>query len=115
MSVAPAAVGSGRERADRRFVDPTVLARIDNLALVARMVVDGFLSGLHRALHLGVSTDFAEHRGYVPGDDLRHVDWRVYGRTDRLYVNGNEGRRDHDDTHDPGAGRSKSKKERESR
>ncbi len=72
--------------AGERFVDPSALARIGNLDLVARFVVDGFVSGLHRARHRGVSTDFAEHRAYVPGDDVRHVDWRVYARTDRLYV-----------------------------
>jgi len=69
-----------------RFVDPQVLARIDNLDLLARRVVDGFISGLHRTLHLGVSTDFAEHRAYAPGDDVRKLDWKVYARTDRLYV-----------------------------
>jgi len=74
------------ERQAMRFVDPQVLARIDNLDLLARRVVDGFISGLHRTLHLGVSTDFAEHRAYAPGDDVRRLDWRVYARTDRLYV-----------------------------
>jgi uncharacterized protein (DUF58 family) len=69
-----------------RFVDPTVLARIGNLDLVARHVVDGFINGLHRAPHFGASIDFAEHRGYVPGDDIRRVDWRLYARTDKYYV-----------------------------
>lgn len=69
-----------------RFIDPAVLARIGNLDLVAQIVVDGFISGLHQAMHLGVSTDFAEHRPYVPGDDVRRIDWRLYARTDRLYV-----------------------------
>lgn len=69
-----------------RFVDPRVLARIGNLELVARTVVDGFINGLHRAPHFGASVDFAEHRGYVPGDDVRRIDWRVYARTDRYYV-----------------------------
>ena len=69
-----------------RFLDPRVLARIDRLDLVARTVVDGFVAGLHQSPHLGVSTDFAEHRPYMPGDDVRRVDWRLYGRTDRLYV-----------------------------
>jgi uncharacterized protein (DUF58 family) len=68
------------------FVDPKVLARLDSLEFVARSVVDGFINGLHRAPHLGFSLDFAEHRGYEPGDDLRRVDWRVYARTDRFYV-----------------------------
>ena len=69
-----------------QFLDPKVLARIDNLALLARTVVDGFLNGLHRAPHLGLSMDFAEHRAYVPGDDTRHLDWRLFARTDRHYV-----------------------------
>jgi uncharacterized protein (DUF58 family) len=69
-----------------RFVDPTVLSRIGNLELLARTVVDGFINGLHRAPYFGASIDFAEHRGYVPGDDIRRVDWRLYARTDRYYV-----------------------------
>jgi uncharacterized protein (DUF58 family) len=69
-----------------RFVDPRVLARIGNLELVARSVVDGFINGLHRSPYFGASVDFAEHRGYVPGDDIRRVDWRLYARTDRYYI-----------------------------
>lgn len=68
------------------FLDPAVLARIDNLALLARTVVDGFINGLHRSPYLGLSIDFAEHRQYMPGDDIRRIDWRVFGRTDRFYV-----------------------------
>lgn len=69
-----------------RFVDPTVLARIGNTELVARSVVDGFINGIHRSPFFGASVDFAEHRGYVPGDDIRRVDWRLYARTDRFYI-----------------------------
>ena len=69
-----------------RFVDPKVLARIGNLELVARSVVDGFINGLHRTNVFGASVDFAEHRGYVAGDDIRRVDWRLYARTDRFYI-----------------------------
>jgi uncharacterized protein (DUF58 family) len=69
-----------------RFVDPRVLSRIGNLELMARTVVDGFINGLHRAPYFGASIDFAEHRGYTPGDDIRRVDWRLYARTDRFYV-----------------------------
>ena len=69
-----------------RFMDPAVLARIGNLELVARAVVDGFINGLHKAPYFGASVDFAEHRGYVPGDDIRRVDWRLWARTDRYYV-----------------------------
>ncbi len=69
-----------------RFVDPKILARVGNLELLAKTVVDGFINGLHRAPFFGASIDFAEHRGYVPGDDIRRVDWRLYARTDRYYV-----------------------------
>jgi uncharacterized protein (DUF58 family) len=69
-----------------RFVDPKVLARIRDLDLLARSVVDGFINGLHRAPYFGASIDFAEHRGYVAGDDIRRVDWRLYARTDRYFV-----------------------------
>lgn len=68
------------------LLDPAVLARIGDLELVARTVVDGFVAGLHRSPNLGVSTDFAEHRAYVPGDDVRRVDWKLYARTDRYYL-----------------------------
>ena len=68
------------------FLDPTVLARIDNLELLARTVVDGFISGLHRSPNVGLSLDFAEHRPYMPGDDIRRIDWRLYARTDRYYI-----------------------------
>ena len=60
-----------------RFVDPKVLARIKDLDFLAKSVVDGFINGLHRAPYFGASVDFAEHRGYVAGDDIRRVDWRV--------------------------------------
>jgi uncharacterized protein (DUF58 family) len=68
------------------FLDPAVLARIGNLELLARVVVEGFINGLHRSPHLGSSTDFAEHRAYMPGDDIRRIDWRLYARTDRHYI-----------------------------
>jgi uncharacterized protein (DUF58 family) len=68
------------------LLDPTVLARIGNLEILARTVVEGFVNGLHRSPHLGSSTDFAEHRSYMPGDDIRGIDWRLYARTDRYYV-----------------------------
>lgn len=72
--------------AGARFLDPAVLARIDNLELLARTVVDGFLAGLHRSPYLGFSLDFAEHRPYMPGDDIRRIDWKLFGRTDRHYI-----------------------------
>lgn len=68
------------------FLDPALLARIGDLPLLARTVVDGFMHGIHRSRRVGLSLDFAEHRAYQPGDDIRRIDWRVYGRTDRFYV-----------------------------
>ena len=69
-----------------RFLDPAVLAQISSLDLVARTVVDGFISGLHRSPDFGFSQEFAEYRSYTPGDDLRHVDWNVYARTEKAYL-----------------------------
>ncbi|HET7631785.1 MAG TPA: DUF58 domain-containing protein [Gemmatimonadaceae bacterium] len=67
-------------------LDPAVLARIGHLELIARVVVEGFINGLHRSPHLGASTDFAEHRAYMPGDDLRRMDWRLFARSDRYFI-----------------------------
>jgi len=72
--------------AGTQFLDATVLGRIGNLELLAHTVVDGFLTGLHRSPYLGFSTDFAEHRPYMPGDDIRRIDWRLFARTDRHYI-----------------------------
>jgi uncharacterized protein (DUF58 family) len=69
-----------------QFLDPAVLGRISNLELLARTVVDGFLTGLHRSPYLGFSMDFAEHRPYMPGDDIRRIDWRLFARSDRHYI-----------------------------
>jgi uncharacterized protein (DUF58 family) len=76
----------GVQPSGTRFLSPEVLARINSLELIARSVVEGFISGLHRSPYLGFSTDFAEHRQYMPGDDLRHLDWKLLARTDRLYI-----------------------------
>ncbi|MBT8395557.1 MAG: DUF58 domain-containing protein [Gemmatimonadetes bacterium] len=77
---------SPRASSGAQLLLPEVLARIDNLDLLARTVVEGFLNGLHRSIYLGLSLDFAEHRPYMPGDDIRRIDWRLYGRTDRHYI-----------------------------
>jgi len=69
-----------------RFLDPAVLAEISNLELVAKTVVEGFVSGLHRSPDFGFSQEFAEYRAYTPGDDLRHVDWNVFARTEKAYL-----------------------------
>lgn len=74
-----------------RFIDPAALTRISSLELVARTVVEGFISGLHRSPHLGFSVNFAEYRHYRPGDDIRKIDWKVFGRTDRFYIKEYEG------------------------
>jgi len=70
----------------QRFLDPSVLASISSLDLVARTVVDGFVAGLHRSPDFGFSQEFAEYQAYTPGDDLRHIDWNVYARSERLYL-----------------------------
>jgi uncharacterized protein (DUF58 family) len=69
-----------------RFLAPDVLAGISGLDLIARTVVDGFVAGLHRSPDFGFSQEFAEYRAYTPGDDLRHVDWNVFARTERAYL-----------------------------
>jgi uncharacterized protein (DUF58 family) len=71
---------------DQRFLKPAVLAAISGLELVARTVVDGFVVGMHRSPDFGFSQEFAEYAAYTPGDDLRHVDWNVYARTERMYL-----------------------------
>jgi len=70
----------------QRFLEPSTLAAISGLDLVAKTVVDGFISGLHRSPDFGFSEEFVEYRAYSPGDDLRHVDWNVYARTERAYL-----------------------------
>jgi uncharacterized protein (DUF58 family) len=68
------------------YLDPNTLARLNGLDLKARLIVEGFVSGLHRSPYHGFSVEFAEHREYVPGDDLRYVDWKVFGKNDRYYL-----------------------------
>src|SRR4051794_20879096 len=70
----------------RRFLDPAVLARIGRLDLRAKQAVEGFIAGLHRSPFFGHSVEFAQHREYVRGDDLRHLDWKVWSKTDRYYI-----------------------------
>ena len=69
-----------------QFLDAKTVARLDNLELIARLVVEGFLMGLHMSPYHGFSAEFAEHRQYMPGDSIKYLDWKVYGKTDRLYV-----------------------------
>src|SRR5580693_3015871 len=70
----------------QRFLDPAVLHGISSLDLVAKTVVDGFVAGLHKSPDFGFSSEFAEYRAYTPGDDLRHVDWNLFARTERCYL-----------------------------
>lgn len=71
---------------DLRYLRPEVLANISDLEFRARSVVAGFVSGMHRSPYHGYSVEFAQHREYVPGDDIRHLDWRVYGKSNRFYI-----------------------------
>ncbi len=70
----------------QRLLDPATLARVSGLIVRARMIVEGSITGLHRSPFHGSSVEFAEHREYVPGDDIRHIDWKVFGRSDRFYI-----------------------------
>ena len=69
-----------------QYFDPTAIALLSSLELRARMIVEGIMSGMHRSPYHGFSVEFAQHRQYAPGDDIRHLDWKVYGKTDRLYL-----------------------------
>ncbi|MBI2478972.1 MAG: DUF58 domain-containing protein [Planctomycetia bacterium] len=69
-----------------KSLDPRTLAKLQGLHLRARRIVEGFVAGLHRSPYRGFSVEFAEHREYVPGDDIRHLDWKVFGRTDKFYL-----------------------------
>jgi len=70
----------------QKYLDPKVLSKISRLDLQARLVVEGFISGMHRSPFRGFSVEFAEHREYTPGDDIKHLDWKVLARTDRFYI-----------------------------
>jgi len=71
---------------ETNYLDPATLANLKGLELKARLIVEGFASGMHKSPYHGFSVEFAEHREYVPGDDLRYVDWKVYGKSDRFYL-----------------------------
>ncbi|MBI3821591.1 MAG: DUF58 domain-containing protein [Planctomycetes bacterium] len=75
---------------DKSIFDPTTLAKYGRLSLIARNVVAGFLSGVHKSPYKGFSVEFAEHRQYYPGDEIRHIDWRAFGKTDRYYIKEHE-------------------------
>ena len=69
-----------------KYLDPVALSRIGGMELVARLVVEGFVTGLHKSPYQGFSVEFAEHRQYMPGDEIRYIDWKVYGKSDRYYI-----------------------------
>jgi uncharacterized protein (DUF58 family) len=68
------------------YLDPKVLIKFSNLNLIAKKSVEGFLAGLHKSIYKGFSVEFFEHREYVPGDDIKYIDWKVFGRTDKLFL-----------------------------
>jgi uncharacterized protein (DUF58 family) len=70
----------------RKFLDPATVSKLASIELKARLVVEGFIVGLHRSPYHGFSVEFAEHRQYMPGDDFKHIDWKVYGKSDRFYI-----------------------------
>ena len=70
----------------RRYLQPDVVSRLKGMELKARLVVEGFITGLHKSPYHGFSVEFAEHRQYMPGDSIRDIDWKVYGKSDRFYV-----------------------------
>ena len=70
----------------KKLLDPAVLARLATLKLRVRAVAEGVLTGLHRSPHHGQSVEFAEHKEYAPGDEIRHIDWKAYARFDKYYV-----------------------------
>ena len=70
----------------KKYLQPEVVAKLSNMELVARLVVEGFITGLHKSPYHGFSVEFAEHRQYMPGDEIKHIDWKIYGWTDRYYI-----------------------------
>ncbi len=70
----------------RKYLAPDVIARLANMEIVARLVVEGFIAGLHKSPYHGFSVEFAEHRQYMPGDEIRHVDWKIYAKTGRYFI-----------------------------
>ncbi len=70
----------------RTLIDPVFFSRLESIELRARSIVEGSMHGLHRSPYLGLSVEFASHREYTPGDDLRHLNWKLYARHDRLYI-----------------------------
>jgi len=74
------------EKQEQKYLNPEKLSKLGNLELIARLVVEGFVTGLHKSPFHGFSVEFSEHRAYMPGDSLRYIDWKVYGRSDRFFI-----------------------------
>ena len=73
--------------ADRlKYLDPVALSAVKNMYIRARLIVEGFITGLHRSPYHGFSVEFSEHRQYIPGDESKHIDWKLFGKTDRYYI-----------------------------
>jgi len=70
----------------RNYLDPNAISRLSGMELAARLVVEGFISGMHKSPYQGFSVEFVEHRQYMPGDEIRYIDWKVYGKSDRYYI-----------------------------
>lgn len=79
-------LGKKKQQNSQKYLMPEVVAKIKNLDMIARFIVEGFLVGLHKSPFHGFSVEFSEHRQYMPGDNIRDIDWKVYGRTDRYYI-----------------------------
>jgi len=77
---------SGSQLDHARYLDPAIVSKLSSIELKARLVVEGFIVGLHRSPYHGFSVEFAEHRQYMPGDDFKHIDWKVFGKTDRFFI-----------------------------
>jgi uncharacterized protein (DUF58 family) len=75
-----------KNKAISRFLDPSTVSRLDSLELKARLIVEGFIAGMHRSPYHGFSVEFAEYRQYMQGDDVKHIDWKAHGKTDRFYM-----------------------------
>ena len=77
---------TGSQTGALSLLDPAALAKVGKMELVARQVMDGYVQGMHRSPHVGFALDFAQHRQYVPGDDIKRIDWRVYAKADRFFI-----------------------------
>jgi len=74
------------KKKEQQMLDPLLISRLGNLELIARLVVEGFITGLHRSPYHGFSVEFTDHRPYMPGDELKNIDWKLYAKTDRYYI-----------------------------